>query len=174
MSNETRVFARSSALSKRKQREAERIKKRNWRARLALKRMDKAGRIAAVEKMLEAEAAERARRHKRPEVKPCPLDVLKERLVEPEIKAAERIKGLWSIGAITSRTVTANYGASTGGGGELSDAVDEAWCMYRDALRSMPVVERDAVAGLVCYDEQHDPALVKQGLGCAARYFGYM
>ena len=174
MSDETRVFARSSALSKRKQREAERIKKRNWRARLALKRMDKAGRIAAVEKMLEAEAAERARQHKRPEVKPTPLDLLKNKLVEPEIKAAERIKGLWSIGAITSRSVTANYGSSTGGGGDLSSAADEAWCMYRDALRSMPVVERDAVSGLVCFDEVHDPALVKQGLVYAARHFGYI
>lgn len=174
MSDETRVFARSSALTKRKQRAAKRAARVNWRARLRLKRMEKSGRIAAVERMLEEEAAQRAREHKRPDVKPTPLDILKGKLTEPEIKAADRIYGLWALGAITSRRVTANYGNSTGGHEELSEIAEAAWSHLCEVYRHMTVVEREAVAGLVCYDETREPTVVRQGLAAAARHFGYM
>lgn len=174
MSDETRVFARTVPLTKRQQRAAKRAARVNWRARLRLKRMEKAGRIAAVEQMLEEQAAQRAREHKRPNVKPTPLDVLKEKMTEPEIKAADRIYGLWALGAITSRRVTANYGNSTGGHEELSEIVEAAWASLRDVYRAMGVPEREAVAGLVCYEEPREPSVVRQGLVSAARHFGYM
>ena len=174
MSDETRVFARTSAPTKRQLRAAKRAKRVNWRARLALKRMEeKQGRIAAVERMLEEEAKARAREHKRPEPSRSPLDALLPKLTEPQVKAADRIAELYERGIILSRKVTASYGGGARGNEEMSDSAARAWHDLVECYRALDMEERAAVHGLVCHGEQRHPVLVLRGLSVAAAHFGY-
>ena len=174
MSDETRVFARSSAPTKRQQRAAKRAKRVNWRARLALRRMEaKQGKIAAVEKMLEEEAKARAREHRRPAPQQTPLDALLPKLTEPQVRAAARIMELYERGAIISRKVTAAYGSASRGNDEMTDGAARAWGELTQCYRALHVEEWTAVHGLVCHGEQRDPVLVLRGLSVAAAHWGY-